>query len=458
VIIKNYEELVGVGGKAVEVVLKLFDEGIRRADPYSTILEKVHIEDHILSIHDVKVDLRDIERIVIVGAGKASGRMAEAMESILEDRISDGIVLVPREEARRLKHIVLWGSDHPIPSKRGVEGARRIVDTVSKLSEHDLVIVLLSGGASALMPLPYSNIDIDDLRELTEQLLKCGADIREVNAVRKHISMIKGGWLARHAFPARVISLIISDVVGDPIDVIGSGPTAPDTSTFEDAVYVLKKYSIFDKVPESIRQHLLKGCRGEIPETPKPGDELFKKVDNLIIASNRESLKAMCRLAKSMGFNTLILSSTIEGEAREVGKVLSSIAREVYRWDCPIPKPAVIVSGGETTVTVRGKGLGGRNQELVLSAAKGIDGLKNVAIGSIGSDGIDGVTDAAGGVVDGKTIRDSIELGIDIEEYLANNDSFHALQALKRLIYTGRTGTNVNDFQAIVVLRQSTLH
>ncbi|RLE63963.1 MAG: glycerate kinase, partial [Thermoprotei archaeon] len=191
-IIKNYEELVEVGGKAVEVVLKLFDEGIRRADPYTTILEKVRIEDHVLSIHDVKVDLRDIERIVIVGAGKASGRMAEAIEGILKDRISDGIVLVPREEARRLKHIVLWGSDHPIPSERGVEGARRIVDTVSKLSEHDLVIVLLSGGASALMPLPYSNIGIDDLRELTEQLLKCGADIREVNAVRKHISMIKG--------------------------------------------------------------------------------------------------------------------------------------------------------------------------------------------------------------------------------------------------------------------------
>lgn len=302
------------------------------------------------------------------------------------------------------------------------------------------------------MPLPAAGIALQDKQNLTEALLKCGATIDEINSVRKHVSELKGGQLAKASYPATLISLILSDVVGDPLDTIASGPTAPDTTTFSDAISILKKYNLWkNSIPESIRKRLEAGLRGEMPETPKPGDKVFDKTHNVIIGNNRSIAVAAFQEAKSLGFNPLLLSSMIEGEARQVGIAYAGIMKEILYSNNPIPKPAVVVAGGETTVTVTGSGKGGRNQELVLSASSKIEGLKGVAIASIGTDGIDGPTDAAGAIADGQTTKRAYDRGLNAGEFLMNNDSYSLFSKLDDLIFTGLTGTNVNDLAVMVV-------
>jgi glycerate 2-kinase len=314
------------------------------------------------------------------------------------------------------------------------------------------VICLISGGGSSMMPLPRDGISVSDKRQITDLLLKSGATITEINTVRKHISEFKGGWLAKKAYPATVLNLIMSDVIGDPLDFIASGPTVPDSTTFSDAILVLRKYSLWNKAPASIAKVLSDGERGIIPETPKANDESFKKVHNVVIGNNRLASQAARTALKSAGLNALLLTSMLEGEARHVGTVLSSIAHELTISNNPVQKPAAILAGGETTVTVTGTGKGGRNQELALGAAVKLDGLDGVVVVSLTTDGVDGPTDAAGAIVDGKTLSRAKKMSLSPQKFLADNDSYSFFSKLGDLIFTGPTGTNVNDISVIIAV------
>jgi glycerate 2-kinase len=384
------------------------------------------------------------ERIFVVGAGKAGGTMARAAEKVLGRRIFAGCVNVKEGDPAKTRRIELGACGHPVPDTRGVEHTNRIAELCTQAGERDLVICLLSGGASALTPFPAPPITLEEKQETTRLLLACGATIHELNALRKHISLFKGGQLARMAAPAHVLSLILSDVVGDNLDVIGSGPTAPDASTFETALEVLDKYELRGKVPRSVRERLETG--GD--ETPKPGDPLFNRVENIIVGSNQKSLNAAAVAAKSLGYRTMILASTIEGETRDVARMHAAIARQIRTLSQPLRAPACVISGGETTVTIRGQGKGGRNQEFALAAAIDLKGLENTLILSAGTDGTDGPTDAAGALADGKTVgRASRSAAIA----LRNNDAYPYFAELKDLIITGSTGTNVMDLHLILV-------
>jgi hydroxypyruvate reductase len=390
-------------------------------------------------------DLDRYERIFVVGAGKAGGRMARAAEKVLGRRIFAGYVSVKDGDAARTRRIELRSCGHPVPDERGVEGARRIAELCEAAGERDLVICLLSGGASALTPYPPPGIALAEKQETTKLLLACGADIHELNAVRKHLSLFKGGRLAKMAAPARVLTLILSDVVGDDLDTIGSGPTAPDLTTFADALAVLDKYGLRGRVPANVRKHLERGEE----ETPKPGDEVFRRVENAIVGSNQKSLEAAARQAKQSGYRTLILASTIEGETRDVARMHAAIARQIAEHGQPVRRPACIVSGGETTVTIRGAGKGGRNQEFALAASLDIAGLDRVLVMSVGTDGTDGPTDAAGAWVDGDTARaERRESAIAAME---SNDSYSFFESNGGLVKTGSTGTNVMDLHLVLV-------
>ncbi|MFP4037927.1 MAG: glycerate kinase, partial [Desulfobacteraceae bacterium] len=330
----------------------------------------------------------------------------------------------------------------------------RIVELLSRAGERDLVFSLISGGGSALMPRPVGGITLEEKQGLTKRLLECGAGIDEINAVRKHISGSKGGQLARLASPAAAVNLMLSDVVGDRVDVIASGPFVPDTSTFEDAWRVLERYSLAGDLPSSIREYLQAGLKGRVPETPKPGDPVFDKVYNCVIGSNILALESAAREAEKRSYKALILSSMIEGETREAAKVHAAIAREVLSSGHPLGPPACIVSGGETTVTIRGKGRGGRNQEFCLAACMEIADLPpEVVILSAGTDGNDGPTDAAGGVVDPGTYARGRKAGMESSVFLNDNDSYRYLEQTGDLLITGPTNTNVMDIRLLLVRR-----
>ncbi len=389
-------------------------------------------------------DLDRYRRIFVVGAGKAGGTMARAAEKVLGRKIFAGCVNVKDGDPARSRRIELRPCGHPVPDRRGLEGAAEIMRLCAEAGERDLVICLLSGGASALTPAPAPPITLEEKQQTTKLLLECGANIHELNAVRKHISVFKGGQLARLAAPARVLSLILSDVVGDNLDVIGSGPTAPDASTFETARTVIAKYGLNHRIPAAVMARL----EAAPDETPKPGDPIFRRVENVIVGSNRKSLDAAAAAAKALGFRPLILASTIEGETRDVARMHAAIARQIRLSGQPVRPPACVISGGETTVTIRGQGKGGRNQEFALAAAIDIAGLDNVLILSAGTDGTDGPTDAAGALADGKTLHRSKR---DAIAALAQNDSYPWFADLNDLIVTGPTGTNVMDLHLILV-------
>jgi glycerate-2-kinase len=455
--IKNREELVRNGEtqldrKARELALKSLEAALKAVDPKQIMKSKLSLKNSTLSIDSYAFDLNRFRNVYVVGGGKASGPMAEALEQILGKRITCGLVNVPHGTKSKTSITELHGASHPVPDEAGVTGARRMLEIADLAEKDDLVICLISGGGSSLMPLPRGNVSLADKREITGALLKSGATINEINTVRKHISDFKGGWLAKKAYPATVLNLILSDVVGDPLDFIASGPAVPDSTTFSEAVEVLKKYNLWIGAPVSIRKVLSDGVKGLIPETPKADDKAFKNVYNVIVGNNRfSSLIAFERL-KSARLNTLLLTATLEGEARQVGIVLASIAREVSVSGNPVSKPAGIIAGGETTVIVTGKGKGGRNQEIALAAAIKLRGLDGTVIASLSTDGIDGPTGVAGAIVDGKTLARAAEDGLSPEKFLAENDSYHFFSKISDLIFTGPTGTNVNDISVIVVL------
>ena len=456
--IKNKEELVSnsespLDRKARKLALNSLETALKAADPRGIIESKVQLKEGLLTINKHPFDLKKYNNIFVVGGGKASGLMAEALEIILKDRITDGTLNVPYASGcHKVRRIKLQEAGHPVPDEAGVKGTRRMLHLVNQADENDLIICLISGGGSSLMPLPRDEISLQDKKMVTDALLNSGAPINEINAVRKHISDFKGGWLAKKAYPATVINLLLSDVVGDPLDVIASGPTVPDTTTFQDAIKVLKKHTLWNKIPESVKKTLLNGEKGQVSETPKAHDAAFKRVYNFIVGNNRSASFAAYDELRDAGLNTLFLTSYMEGEARHVGRMFAAMVREIVSSGKPISRPSGIVAGGETTVTVVGEGAGGRNQEIVLGAALKIDGVKGAVIASISTDGVDGPTDAAGALADGKTILRSRELALNAEEFLADNNSYAFFSKLSDLIFTGPTGTNVNDISVIVVI------
>jgi glycerate 2-kinase len=419
--------------------LAIFKAALRAADPGDAVARRLQQE-----------DLTQYRHVYVVGAGKAGVSMARAAERVLGRRIVRGLLNVKYGHTAKLRRVELNECGHPVPDQNGVEGARRIAEIAAGAGAEDLVLCLISGGASALLPLPADPITLDEKQETTKLLLASGADIHEINAVRKHISRIKGGQLARLASPAAVLSLLLSDVIGDDLDVIGSGPTAPDASTFARARAILEKYGIFDRVPAAVRERIERGVRGEIPETPKPDDPVFARVRNLVVGSNRLAVSRAFAAARELGFRTLVLSTFVEGETREIARMHAAIAKEIVASGRPVKPPACIITGGETTVTLRGEGLGGRNQEFVLAAAIDIAGQRNVVILSAGTDGSDGPTDAAGAIADGRTLARNPRA----PEFLARNDSYHYFEGLSDLIVTGPTHTNVMDVHLILVGEQ----
>jgi hydroxypyruvate reductase len=416
--------------------LSIFKAALAAADPVDAVLR--HLRSR---------DFSRFQHIYVVGAGKAGASMAMAAERALGRRIAAGLVNVKYGATAKLRRIELNPCGHPLPDEAGVAGSTRIAQIAAQAGEGDLVLCLISGGGSALLPLPAEPITLAEKQATTQLLRACGATIHEFNCVRKHLSRIKGGQLARLAAPAAVESLLLSDVIGDDLDVIGSGPTAPDGSTFADALAILEKFALVERVPASVRGRIERGVRGDLPETPKAGDPLFRRVRNVLVGNNRLALDAAARRARELGFRTLVLSSEIQGETREIARMHAAIAREIVSTSRPVKAPACIVTGGETTVTLRGDGLGGRNQEFVLAAALEIAGLANVVVLSAGTDGSDGPTDAAGAIADGDTLLRNP----DGRRYLDRNDSYRYFQPLHDLVITGPTNTNVMDVRIFLV-------
>jgi hydroxypyruvate reductase len=389
------------------------------------------------------IDLDRVRRIVVLGCGKASAWMAEALEAMLGDRISDGLVVVKDDHRRPLARIRLAEAGHPVPDARGQAASAALVDLARGAGAEDLVVFLVSGGGSALTPAPAPPVTLDDKREVTRLLLGAGATIGELNAVRKHLSLVKGGQLARAAAPATVLTLILSDVIGDPLDVIASGPTAPDPTTFADAIAVLERRGVASRVAGSVRERLHAGARGDVEETPKPGDPLFDRVVNLVIGNNALVTDAAVATASASGYRAHLLTRSLEGEAREV-------ARDLVRRAGDVATPACLVAGGETTVTVRGAGRGGRCQELALAAAIEIAGRDDIVVLAAGTDGTDGPTDAAGALVDGRTMARAARAGLDARAALEDNDAYPVLTATGDSIVSGPTGTNLLDVYLVL--------
>ncbi len=385
--------------------LAIFQAGLEAVDPVNAV--KLHLKrtDNRLFLQGREYDLTEFKHLYVIGMGKAAASMAKAVEDILGDRIAGGIVNVKYGHTVPLKKIRINEAGHPVPDESGMEGTQEIIELLSKTSEEDLIICLISGGGSALLPLPAEGLSLEDKQSLTKSLLECGATIHEINALRKQLSRVKGGRLAKLAHPSTLISLILSDVIGDNLDVIASGPTVPDTHRFADCMQILEKHGLKSKLPQRVVEYIERGCRGEIEETPKPSDPIFRRTQNAIVGSNILAVQAAKEKAVQLGYNSLVLSTYIHGETEEVAKVHTAIAKEILTSGNPVPTPACIISGGETTVTIHGKGKGGRNQEFVLAAAIDIEGLENVVILSGGTDGNDGPTDAAGAIADGNTIR-----------------------------------------------------
>lgn len=429
--------------------LEIFRAALNAADPRAAVRRTLRREGGRLSVGARTYDLAQIRRVFVVGFGKASGAMGQAVEEVLGDRIESGWISVKYGHGAPLRKIHLHEAGHPLPDDNSLLGARRILELLDQTGTDDLVICLISGGGSAILELPVAGVSLEDLRTLTDVLLRSGATINQVNTLRKHISQVKGGQLARRS-RAPIVSLILSDVIGSPLDTIASGPTAPDATTFADALRIVEQRGVRAQLPASIVRHLERGGR-EIPDTPKVGDTAFERVQNVVIADNSIACEAALRAARDRGFNALLLSTYVQGEAREVAKVLAAIAKEIAASEHPVARPACVVAGGETTVTVRGDGKGGRNQELALAAAIELADMEDVLILSAGTDGTDGPTDAAGAIADGSTLKRAAEKGLDVRLFLARNDAYHLFEPLGDLITTGPTNTNVNDVMLVLV-------
>ena len=431
---------------------EIFRAGLSAVDPGAAIQRHCRMEGNCFIVGSREYDLSGFDKLFVVGAGKAAGSMSKTLEGMLGSRINGGNVIAKDGYGIPLDRIELSEAAHPVPDARGMKGAESIIARVKDAGENDVVICVISGGGSALLPLPGPGLTLDDKQRTIETLLACGADIHETNTIRKHISAIKGGRLAEAIHPATVITLILSDVVGDDLDVIASGPTVPDASRYGDCLAICQKYGIENQLPERVMAHLSSGLEGQYPETPKKENPVFRRTQNLIVGNNHQAVFAAKQKAEALDYQTVILSTLIEGETRHVARVHGAIAKEIIRSGNPARPPACILSGGETTVTISGNGLGGRNQEFALAAAMDIEGEKWVALLSGGTDGTDGPTDAAGAICDTHTLKRAAALGMRPGEYLSNNDAYHFFDNLGDLLITGPTRTNVMDLRIMLVV------
>ncbi len=436
---------------AREQLQEIFSAGLKAVDPYWAVCRAVKREDDSLLINGKTYALKDYERIFVIGAGKAGAPMSKAMEDLVGDRISAGLISVKYGHGMPLKKVEVAEAAHPVPDRKGIEATERILKIAQQAGEKDLVFCLISGGGSALLVAPAEGIGLGEIQTVTSELLACGASIGEINALRKHLSRVKGGQLARLCGPAKVVTLILSDVVGDPLDVIASGPTVPDGSTFAECLEIVEKYGLSESLPQPVMKILEKGKKGDIPENPKEGDKVFKGTQNEIVGNNHLAMVAASRKASSLGYTPLILSTRMEGETREVAKVHAAIFREIRASGLPVEPPACILSGGETTVTLKGKGKGGRNMEFSLAVALSIQGEDRVFFLSGGTDGTDGPTDAAGAFADGSTVERACDQDLAAGSYLDENDSYHFFERLDDLLITGPTHTNVMDLRICLI-------
>jgi glycerate 2-kinase len=441
---------------------ELQQAALEAVEPGAAVHRHVHREEDVLIVASHRYDLHDYERVFVVGCGKATVPMTTAIVDILGERLTQGVIVTKYGHTTSIQHpassiqypvfsIQIIEAGHPVPDENSMRGAQAVADLARRATERDLVICLISGGGSALLTLPVPGLSLADLQALTDALLRSGATINELNTVRKHWSRIKGGNLARLVAPATLVTLILSDVVGDQLDVIASGPTVPDPTTVADAQAVLERYGIRppsyppSRGEERPPSYPPSSGEGILQETPKPGDPAFERVQHVVVGSNRLAALAAVGRARQLGFNALLLSTYVEGEAREVARVAAALAKSVRAHGDPLPPPACLVWGGETTVTIRGEGRGGRNQELALAAALALDGWPGVLVMALATDGTDGPTDAAGAVVTGETVARAQALGLNPRAALEANDSYPFFDALGDLIRTGPTGTNVND-------------
>jgi glycerate 2-kinase len=441
--------LVKLSGRAKQSrtsndVLKALEEALKTASPRSILRKKLKLRSEKLIVDSIKLDLRKFDRLIVIGGGKAAASMATELETLLGERITSGVVNIPDylKVPDRKRRIEFHRATHPVPSEKGINGVKAMLKLVGEPSKKDLIICLITGGGSALLPMPIKGLKLSDEKAATNLLLKSGAPIEEINCVRKHLSAIKGGRLAEKLYPARVITMIISDVVGDKLDEIASGPTVPDPTTYSDVTRILKSYEIWKKMPKRVRELVEDGEN----DTPKPGSKVFASISNVLVGTNEQSCFAALNSLKKSGYNARILSTHIQGEAREVGRLYAGILRDM--------KPhSAIVAGGETTVTITGAaGKGGRNQELAMSTAIGIADLESAVVASMGTDGVDGPTDAAGALADSTSTQRAEKKGLDARELLHEHSSYNFFNELGDLIVTGPTGTNVND---ITILARS---
>jgi hydroxypyruvate reductase len=432
-------------------IVDIFQAGLRAVDPAAAIKRFCSVDHNILRVDDRDYNLALFTRIVILGAGKAGAAMAGAIEEILAEHITEGLVVVKYDHVLPLARVRLVEAGHPLPDANGVAGADALLELAAQCDEKTLVICLISGGGSSLLPCPVDGVSLEDKQQTTGALLDCGADIHEINTVRKHLSKIKGGGLAKAVFPATLVCLMLSDVVGDDFDTIASGPCVADSTTYAQCAAIFEKYAIKDKIPLRVQEHIQSGVTGLVAETPKQGASFFNKVHCLVVGCNYEALVACKQKAKELGYNTLLLSSTIEGETSDAASFHMALAREITRHNEPVRAPACLLSGGETTVTIKGCGKGGRNQEFVLASAMQMQGMTSTVVFSAGTDGSDGPTDAAGAITDSSVGERARALGLEPKEYLDNNDSYQFFAALDDLYKTGPTNTNVMDVRIILV-------
>lgn len=418
---------------------------IAAVDPATAVRETVRRSATGIQVGSLHVPQAEAQRVIVLGAGKASPRMAAALVDILGDRISGGLVITKDGYESPAGQVEIVEAGHPVPDARGQAATGRLLDTASAAGEGDLVLCVISGGGSALTPCPPEGIALSELQDVTDQLLRSGATINQMNAIRKHLSEFHGGLLAAAAAPARVVGLLVSDVVGNPMDVIASGPTSPDPTTYADALAALDAFDLRASAPASIRTRLETGALGGLPETPKPDSPLFERVSNLVIADNARAGLAAAAAAEAAGLHAQFVTSRVQGEAREIAKLVAGAAVDIARSGRPVKRPGCAIFGGETTVTVRGRGRGGRSQELAVAAAQALAGEPNTAVFALATDGTDGPTDACGGLIDWTTIERARAAGGDCAGALAANDSYNYLKCCGDLVRLGPTGTNVND-------------
>ena len=447
-----------VTGEARSLLTTLFHASVQAVHPLRLVQHIVSIDNETLVVQLQGAYAQQSTfslngRVFLIGVGKGAGPMAEALMSLLGDRIAHGSIIIPSEQTLRLPGIMVMQGEHPLPGQGSLTGTEALVNSLAQVQPQDLVLFCLTGGASSLLVSPAPGMTLTDKKHANQVLLACGADIRAINTVRKHLSQIKGGWLAHYAQPATMVSLILSDVIGDDLSVIGSGPTVPDPTTFADVWQEIEHYRIERQLPVSVRAYLRQGLRGAVPETPKPGDLMFARVHNILIGSNRVALRAAENTAEQNGMRSYLLSHALAGDTTQVAREFAATLRSVLHT---CSAPICVLAGGETTVQVRGNGKGGRNQEFALVVAQELQGEKGWTLLSAGTDGIDGPTDAAGAFADGQTIAQARLKHLNPPRFLRNNDTYAFFSALGDLFRPGSTGTNVMDIKIALVSPPST--